>query len=116
MIRMKKLILSIAVLIGWMVWMTSMKPHNLVASWYDAPGGTMANGKIFDGEAYTCATRDWPLGTKLLITSGRRVIRVTVTDRINKRFAGKRIDLTPAAFEKLAPLDQGLVNVKVARR
>ena len=87
----------------------------LEASWYSVKDlhssgqwaitrGVMANGHQFSDDAYTCATRDYSLGSLLRITnlnSNRQVI-VRVTDRINKRFKGKRIDLSKAAFAELS--------------
>lgn len=73
----------------------------------------MANGERFDENALTCATRDYALGDLLRITCGSKTVEVRVTDRIGKRFAGKRIDLSKMAFSKLAKLEAGLVAVKV---
>ena len=98
----------------------------LTASWYAVKDlkssgqwaitkGVMANGKQFSDEAFTCASRDYNLGTILRITNlgnGRWVI-VEVTDRINKRFKGKRIDLTKVVFSKLDKLEKGIISVKV---
>jgi len=99
---------------------------NLTASWYSVASlkkegtykyskGVMANGKKFKEEAFTSATRIFPLNSTLKVTnidSGVDV-RVKVTDRIGKRFATKRIDLSKAAFAQIAELDKGLVKVKV---
>lgn len=101
-------------------------PNELVASWYSVESlkkegtwkyseGVMANGKIFDENIYTCAVRGYVLGTILKVTniqSGAAVI-VKVTDRINKRFTGKRLDLSKGAFSRIADCKQGLVPVKV---
>jgi rare lipoprotein A (peptidoglycan hydrolase) len=46
------------------------------------------------------------------IKSGKSVI-VQTTDRIGKRFTKKRIDLSPKAFAILAPLSQGIIQVKI---
>lgn len=46
------------------------------------------------------------------IKSGKSVI-VRTTDRIGKRFAKIRIDLSKRAFSKIANLKQGIVQVKV---
>ena len=75
----------------------------------------MANGKRFDEKDFTCASRDFNLGTLLRITNkenGKQTI-CKVTDRTAKRFKGKRIDLSKGAFIKIADLKQGLVLVKV---
>lgn len=103
----------------------------LDASWYSIESlkregtykyskGVMANGKEFKDEAFTCATRLYPLGTYLKITNQRngKSVIVKVTDRVGKRFAEKRIDLTPTAFKVLAGsqgLEVGLLPVKVEK-
>lgn len=112
----------------------------LTASWYSEESlkkegtwktskGVMANGKRFDESAFTCATRLFPLGSYVRVVvceskgkgamaaapKGRRngEVVVKVTDRIGKRFAQTRIDLSKAAFEKIAPLNKGIVPVTV---
>ncbi len=101
----------------------------LRASWYSFASlkteGTwskgeqrMANGQWFDENALTCATRLYPFGTFLCITNlnnGKSVI-VRVTDRISKRFAKSRIDLSKKAFQQIADLKQGIVPIKVEER
>lgn len=96
----------------------------LTASWYSIESlkregtykltkGVMANGKVFNENDFTCATRLWHLGTVLTVTNmtnGRTVI-VKVTDRIGKRFAKTRIDLSKSAFEKIANRNDGIVRV-----
>ena len=101
-------------------------PVTLKASWYSAASlkkeGTwkngeqkMANGKRFDEDAFTCAARLWPLGTRLLVTNQKngRQVRVIVSDRIGKRFAETRIDLSKGAFSRIADLKEGVVKVEV---
>jgi rare lipoprotein A len=78
----------------------------------------MANGKPLQDEALTCASWDYPFGTRLRIlaeASGRSV-EVTVTDRgPAKRLykKGRIVDLSRAAFAKLAPLSCGIITVKI---
>jgi rare lipoprotein A len=100
----------------------------LHASWYSIQSlkdegtykhskGVMANGKIFNDNALTCATRLYPLGSVLRITalnSGHSVV-VRVTDRIGIRFARTRVDLSKGAFREIANLKQGIISVKVER-
>ena len=103
--------------------------HIFLASWYSEASlikeGTrkngerqvMANGKEFDETKFTCASRDYDLRERLKISavdSGRSVV-CEVTDRIGKRFKGKRIDLSKRAFEVLAGgrLDRGILQVQV---
>jgi hypothetical protein len=107
---------------------TLKQPIYLTASWYSTQSlkdegtfryskGVMANGKIFDDSKFTCASRDFSLGSKLLVSnlSNNRSVVVRVTDRIGPRFKGKRIDLSKAAFNQIANLKQGIVKVKIER-
>ena len=97
-----------------------------MASWYDVASlkkegtwnvshGIMANGQPYKENALTCATRAYPLGSVLQIEYAGNTIRVRVTDRIGKRFANSRIDLSRKAFCVLADLDKGVIPVKVRR-
>jgi rare lipoprotein A len=104
----------------------TLNAYALDASWYSTESlkregtykqskGIMANGKVFKDNALTCACRLYPLKTKLRITNidnGKSVV-VVVADRIGKRFAKTRIDLSKGAFEQIAELKQGLVKIKV---
>lgn len=90
------------------------------ASWYgDAyRGKVMANGEVYDPDALTCATWDWPLGTELVIRSvdTGRSVRVLVTDRGPARlwrFRDRVVDLSKAAFEEICPSSHGLTDVEV---
>ena len=100
----------------------------LQASWYSINSlkregtykhshGRMANGHIFSDNGFTCATQLFPLGSTLRVNMGlsKDYVIVKVTDRIGKRFAKTRIDLSRAAFQRLARLDKGLINVEVER-
>ena|SRR3990167_3748879 len=100
------------------------EPINLKASWYSISSlkregtfktskGVMANGRIFDENAYTSASCDFQLGDVLLVRRGNKTVVVTVTDRTNKRFKGKRIDLSKRAFSEISDLELGLVEVQV---
>jgi rare lipoprotein A len=73
----------------------------------------MANGRPFRQRAMTCASNDWPLGTKLLIQFRDRAIKVEVTDRMHPRFTSQRVDLSKAAFRALSPLEPGIIGVRV---
>jgi len=87
----------------------------LVASWEiksDA-GHLAANGRKFNPKAMTCATRAYPIGTKLIVTDTHNgnFVLVTVTDKPAKKY-GNRIDLSPKAFEQLNGLALGVCEVK----
>jgi len=87
--------------------------HHGVASWYGAwhTGRPMANGERYNPDAMTAASYAWPLGTVVRVSAGDNSVVVTITDRGPDKRLGRLIDLSPAAFGKLAPLDQGLVGV-----
>lgn len=120
---MKKIILCLAIL----TLTVTAYAQTLTASWYSVESlvkeGTrkqgekpiMANGKEFKDDSMVCASRDYPLGIWLIVTNcnNNRSVIVQVTDRIGKRFKGKRIDLSKAAFNKIANLKQGIVQVEV---
>lgn len=86
------------------------------ASWYGESyrGKKMANGKPFDPDKLTCASWEWPLGTKLRVTYFDRFVVVTVTDRGPGRYSGelgRLIDLSKAAFTALAETNLGVIEV-----
>jgi len=102
------------------------KARCFVASWYDdeslkkegtwaRTSGIMANGFRYDSSNFTCASWDWPIGSCLIVRAvgSHRFCVVRVTDRTARRFAGKRIDLSRAAFAALGDLDQGIIKVEV---
>ena len=88
----------------------------LIASWerFDDAGHLAANGQPFNPSAMTCATRRWPLGAILRVEDvhNHSAVTVRVTDRTARKYAN-RIDLSPAAFEKLNGLALGLCKVTV---
>ncbi len=74
------------------------------ASWYDAPGDELE-----------AAHRTLPFGTKVLVKNrqnGNRVV-VVINDRGPYGVPGRIIDLSSEAFAKLAPLGQGVIQVKI---
>ena len=98
------------------------------ASWYSVASlkqegtwrfsnGIMANGRRFQDNALTCAARLYPLGARLRVTNikNHRSVIVIVADRIGRRFATKRIDLSKGAFCQIASLRQGIINVTITK-
>jgi rare lipoprotein A len=78
----------------------------------------MANGKPYNPDAFTCASWNYPLGTKLRISRENHSVTVEVTDRGGKNRwyqFGKTIDLTPTAFSKLASPKLGSIPIHVHR-
>ena len=89
-------------------------------SWYgkECRGKPMAwKAKPFNPDALTCASWFYPLGTKLVVMHGSKTVRVTVTDRgpAKRLLATRQLDLSRAAFERIAPLSEGVTTVQVAR-
>jgi rare lipoprotein A len=90
------------------------------ASWYGAEhrGQLMANGKPFDPDKLTAASWFYGLGTRVVVTHAGRSVVVEITDRgPAKRLVkeGRKIDLTHAAFARLANPDRGLINVTLKK-
>jgi rare lipoprotein A len=90
------------------------------ASWYgeEHRGLPMANGKPFNPDKLTAASWFYPLGTRVVVTHDDRSVVVEITDRgPAKRLVkqGRKIDLSRAAFAKLADPDLGLIEVTVEK-
>jgi peptidoglycan lytic transglycosylase len=103
---------------------TAGASHNRgLASWYgeEHRGKLMANGRKFDPDKLTAASWFYPLGTLVCVTVQEKnlapgSIVIPITDRgpdkdlVRK---GRIIDLSRAAFQKIAPAEWGLVRVTV---
>jgi len=92
-----------------------------VASWYSESDPMInlrtANGEIFDDSRMTCASWNFPFGTRLKITNlknGKSVICV-VNDRGPAKRLNRLIDLTKGAFQKIADTRSGLIKVSVCK-
>jgi len=99
------------------------------ASWYSVEsckregtwqkyGGKMANGEVFNDKALVCASWDYDFGTLLEVTNlaNNKSIVVRVADRgPNRRLydKGRTIDLSEAAFSRVAKLSQGVIQIQV---
>ena len=91
------------------------------ASWYGEKhrGLPMANGQRFNPDMLTAASWFFDFGTKVVVTHANRSVVVEIADRgpanrlVNE---GRKIDLSRAAFAKLADLDLGLIAVTVRKR
>lgn len=81
-----------------------------------ATGGTVGTASWYSyGSTPTCAHRDYPKGTQLLVTNnatGASIV-VTVNDYGPQAWTGRIIDLNSVAFSAIAPLSQGLMEVTV---
>jgi rare lipoprotein A len=95
------------------------------AYWYgdECRGRTMANNRVFDPQAMTCASWFHPLGSVVLVTrtdvTPNISIAVTVTDRGPARRLVRTqrrvIDLSQSAFSRIADTNLGHVRVVVER-
>jgi len=87
-----------------------------LASWYgdECSGNPTASGESFDMTALTAAHRELPLGTKIKVTNlyNSRSAVVRVNDR-GPNIAGRVVDLSAAAAQRLGFVRQGLTPVQV---
>lgn len=94
---------------------TSAEPMVLVgvASWYGEAfrDRTTACGEPYDPDALTSAHRTLPCWARVRVEHGGRSVVVTITDR-GPYVDGRELDLSRAAFERLAPPDEGLIEVR----
>jgi rare lipoprotein A len=77
-------------------------------------GKTTASGEVFDASGFTAAHRTFPFNTWLKVTNTENNESVTV--RVNDRgpYSGDRIiDLSKAAFEAIASLSRGVIDVTI---
>jgi len=91
---------------------TAPKTHTCIASWYGQKyaGRLTASGSIFNPKDLTAAHKTLPFGTRLLVENGPKNVFVTITDR-GPFIKGRELDLSLAAFERLAQKEAGLLQV-----
>jgi len=82
------------------------------ATWYDADGGTGACGKTLRG--MYVAHRTWACGSLVSVRANGKYVFVRVLDR-GPYGEGRIVDLSHAAFRKLAPLSQGVIDVHAVK-
>jgi rare lipoprotein A len=84
-----------------------------VASWYGEAlrGRFTASGERFNPDDLTAAHRSMAFGTRLEVRHGTARVVVRITDRGPARRLGRCLDLSAAAFARLAPLSRGLIRV-----
>lgn len=92
-------------------------PKTLTASWERESdrGKIMANGEPHNPDHFTAASRYYPLGTMLLVSANGKTVAVVITDvgPAKKYLSTRQLDLSKRAFEALAPLKRGLIQVVV---
>ena len=89
--------------------------HNV--SWYGGyfHGRKTASGEIYNKNALTAASNRHKMGTKLKVTNVKTgkstVVKVNDTGAFAKY--NRTLDLSQAAFQQIAPLDQGVAKVTI---
>ena len=86
------------------------------ASWYGGrfQGRRTSSGEVYNMHDYTAAHKYLPLGTQVLVTnlnSGRSIM-VKINDR-GPFVAQRIIDLSSNAFRAIAPLNSGVIRVRM---
>jgi len=97
-------LLALALLAG----VTFGQPQAVSVSYYHPAleGLATASGAPYDPQGWTAASNDYPLGTRLVVCFDRECTLVMVNDRMVKELH-LTLDLTEAAFMRLAPLSRG---------
>lgn len=74
-----------------------------------------ASGEVFNMHKMTCASNTHKMGTRLKVTNkaNGKSILVTVNDRGGFSKYGRTLDLSKAAFSKIADVKQGLAKVDI---
>jgi rare lipoprotein A len=92
------------------------KRGHAVASWYgpDFHGRPTSSGEIFDMNAFTCAHREYPFGTKLKVTniSNKKTVNCLVNDR-GPFVEGRDLDLSYAAAREIGLIGSGTSEVMI---
>lgn len=76
-------------------------------------GKKTANGEIYEIDKLTAAHMSLPIGSIVRVRYQDNQVFVRINDRGPATWTGNSIDLTPKAFEKLAPLGRGVVPVTI---
>ena len=101
------------------LFLCSLACQAATCSWYSYESGTVtASGERFNPQAMTCASWYHDFGTVLRVSHAGRSVLVRVNDRgPARRYVrqGRTIDLSRAAFARIAPLRVGLITVKIER-
>jgi len=80
-------------------------------------GRTTASGDVFDASDLTAAHRIYPFGTWLRVTNTEngQSVDVRVNDRGPYGDSQRILDLSKAAFERIAPLSRGVIWVTIQK-
>ena len=123
---MKTILLTIvtgACIFAWIVtrpYPTAPPTVTVTASWYgdECAGNLTASGEVFEPRDMTAAMWTFngdpvPFGTRVRVQLGPRSVVVRINDRGPAKRLNRGIDLSRAAFAKLADTDAGLITVEL---
>ena len=84
------------------------------SSWYGAENGqtVTASGARNDPTTLHAAHRTLPFGTRVLVSYAGRSVVVVIDDRGPQARTGRTLDLSKAAFQRLAPLSVGVIDAR----
>jgi rare lipoprotein A len=73
-----------------------------------------ASGEFFDNRAMTAAHKSLPFGTEVMVKNlaNGKSVKVRINDR-GPFVKGRIVDLTRAAFSRIASLNHGVVKVEI---
>jgi rare lipoprotein A len=108
---MKKIIL-----LG-LVFLSIQKQPSFKATFYGKwhHGKITTSGEIFNMYKMTCATKYFPIGTKLKVTNPENNKSVIVKVNDHKKYYNTLLDLSEYAFRKIGNTEVGVINVKVLK-
>ena len=96
------------------------EPIEMKASWYgegDRLNEKTSSGERFNSRDMTCAHREWPMNSIIMIVAkdtGRRVF-LRINDRGPAEWTGRDIDITERAARLLGVKEKGEFNVVVSK-
>ena len=97
---------------------TSAKPSNAVSASYQGDeyaGHRTASGEQYDPDALTAASRNFPIGSLVMVTNPDtgRSVKVRINDRPGGR--GRGLDLSKRAAQEIGITRKGVARVGVKR-
>jgi rare lipoprotein A len=100
-----------------LIFISAGKHTEFKATWYGKPfhGRLTRSGEIYDMNKMTCATKWFPLGTRLKVINPENKKYVIVKVNDTKKYNNTLLDLSKKAFSKLSDLEVGVINVKVVK-
>lgn len=84
------------------------------ATFYNLEGNITKSGEVFKSNKMTCASNKFPIGAILKVTNKGNKKSVIVRVNDTGKMSDNVIDLSKGAFKKIAKLEDGRINVRVA--